>query len=109
MTTLLQAVKQIVSFADEAELRDLGYAETNLYQVYMKEYGNHNGFHPKAITEYCQGLPNIASFAFQNFIVLDELKERGVERKTEKGQIALIEQYWNTVGYVVFRHLEKNM
>lgn len=109
MTTLLQAVKQIVSFADEAELKGLGYEETNLYRIYMSEFGNYNGFNQKSVTEYCQGLPNIASFPIQNFIVLDELKKRGVERKTEKGQIDLIEQYWNTVGYVVFQRLKKNM
>lgn len=109
MATLLQAVKQIVSFADESELKGMWYKETNLYQIYMKEYGDLYGFNPKAVTEYCRGLPDIINFPFYDGDILSELEEFGVERKTEKGQIDLIDQYWNTVGYVVFQHLKKNM
>lgn len=109
MTTLLQAVKQIVSFADEAELKGMGYEETNLYQIYMSEVGNHNGFSQKAVTEWCRGLPSIINFPFYDGDILSELEGWGIERKTSKGQAALVEQYWNAVGYVVFQHLKKNM
>ena len=107
MTTILQAVKQIVTFTPEDELKDTGYKDANLYKIYMSEYGNYNGFNQKAVTEYCQGLPNIANFPFMNNEIIDAMYCAGVERKTEKGRDNLIYQYWQTVGYVVFKALEK--
>lgn len=106
MTTLLQAVKQIVKLDDS--LADVGYdASETLYSVFMSEYGNWNGFTQASVTEYVKGLPSIVSFPFYNRDILSELEGYGIERKTEKGQYTLIENYWHTLGYVVFKMIEK--
>lgn len=107
MTTLLQAVKQIVEFTDKAALEEMGYTDTNLYNIFMSEYGNWNGFTQASVTEYVKGLPSIATFPFYNGDILSELEGYGIERKTEKGQDKLIENYWHTLGYVVFKMIEK--
>lgn len=106
MTTLLQAVKQIVKL--DNSLADVGYdASETMYSVFMSEYGNWHGFTQASVTEYVEGLPSIVSFPFYNSDILDELEYYGIERKTEKGRYTLIEKYWDTLGYVVFKMIEK--
>lgn len=106
MTTLLQAVKQIVKL--DNSLADVGYdASETMYSVFMSEYGNWNGFTQASVTEYVKGLPSIVSFPFYNDDILSELGGYGVLRKSEKGKDTLIEKYWDTLGYVVFKMIEK--
>lgn len=107
MATINQAVKKIVSFADKADLKGLGYTETSLYRIYMDEVGNHSGFNQEAVTEYTRGLPSIINFPYMDSDILSELDGAGVTRKTTKGQQKLIENYWLAVGCVVFQYLKK--
>lgn len=107
MTTILQAVKEIVEIVDMIELKHMGYAQNSLFDVYMTEYGNYNGFTQKAVTEYCKGLPSIALFPYMNYDILSAFEGYGIQRKTEKAKHNLIDAYWCTVGYVVFKALEK--
>lgn len=107
MTTILQPVKDIVKIVDMIELKRMGYAQDNLFDVYMTEYGNYNGFTQKAVTEYCKGLPNIADYPYMNYDIVSALEGYGIQRKTEKAKHNLIDAYWHHVGYVIFKHLEK--
>lgn len=106
MATILQAVQNIVEFADVEYLEECGYEESNLYKIYMSEYGQ-NGFNQNAVTEYIKGLPTIVDFPSYNGDILFALEDHGITRKSHIGQGRLIEQYWETLGYVVFKNLEK--
>lgn len=106
MTTINQAVKQIVSFTDKADLEGMGYTETSLYRIYMDEVGNYSGFNQKAVTEYTRGLPNIINFPYMDGDIFSALEGWGIERKTDKGRAALIENYWLAVGHVVYQYLK---
>jgi hypothetical protein len=99
MTTLAQAVKVIVQNSiDQEFFGSLPYTIPALREVYQAEYG-YNGTSPKACMDYLQGLPSVCTIPFYNAEILELLAAQGISRKTEDGQAALIEKYWQEAGY----------
>lgn len=100
MTTLAQAVTQIVSDSVDMDGQEAG---TSLQSVYMAEYGNWNGCNPKACKDYLQGLPSVCTIPFYNGEILELLAAQGITRKSEKAQHTLIEAYWETAGQCFYK------
>jgi len=99
MTTLAQAVKVIVQNSlDQDYLDECG----SLQEIYQAEYG-YNGTSPKACMDYLQGLPSVCTIPFYNAEILELLSKEGIVRKTEDGQAALIEKYWQEAGYQFYK------
>ncbi len=104
--TLLQACKKILHTQDPVEL---GWPEgTTPYQVYMEEYGNFYGFTQQAVTSYCQGLPSLFTFPFENWEILDTLADYGITRNRNSAIIKLIDDYWFNIGYAAYRVLKES-
>lgn len=100
-TTLAKACKSIVlrsldlDYIAQNWTPELGYK--TLASIYQTEYG-YNGVSPKACMEYLQGLPSVCTVPFTNSDILELLEAQGISRKTEDGQCALIEKYWQECG-----------
>lgn len=104
--TLIQACKKILHTNDPV---DLGWPEgTTPYQVYMKEFGNFNGFTPQAVSDYCQGLPSLFTFPFANWEILGTLADYGVVRYKNSPTSKLIEDYWSLIGYTAYQVLKES-
>lgn len=104
--TLLQACKNIITTNDPV---DLGWPEgTTPYQVFMGEYGNFHGFTQQAVTSYCQGLPSLFTFPFENHEILDTLAGYDITRNRNSAIIKLIEDYWFNIGYAAYRVLKES-
>ena len=104
--TLLQACKEIITTNDPV---DLGWPEgTTPYQVYMKEFGSYTGFTQQLVTVYCQGLPSLFSFPFENHEILETLAGYGIVRKRNSAISKLIEDYWFNIGYAAYRILKES-
>lgn len=104
MATLYQACKEIVKNAIDDEYLD----GKPLKSVYISEYGNYRGISPKECTNYLQGLPSVCAVPFSNFEILSILEEKyDISRKTENGQIKLVEDYWRMCGYVFYKMINK--
>lgn len=104
--TVLQACKQILHTNDPV---DLGWPEgTTPYQVFMSEFGNYSGFTQQSVTNYCQGLPSLFTFPFENHEILETLAKYGIVRNRNSAIIKLIEDYWSNIGYVAYRILKES-
>ena len=103
--TLLQACKKIIHTNDPDEL---GWPEgTTPYQVYMEEYGNFHGFTQQDVTVYCQGLPSLFDFPFENHEILETLAGYGIVRN-RTALTKLIDDYWLNIGYAAYRVLKES-
>ena len=104
--TLLQACKQILHTNDPVAL---GWPEgTTPYQVYMEEVGNYSGFTQQSVTSYCQGLPSLFDFPFENHEILETLAGYGIVRNRDSAVIKLIDDYWFNLGYAAYLILKES-
>jgi hypothetical protein len=103
--TLLQTCKKIITTNDPVEL---GWPEgTTPYQVFMSEFGNYSGFNQQTVTEYCQGLPSLFDFPFENHEILGTLAGYGIVCRRSKDLPLLLEDYWIDIGYAAYRVLKE--
>lgn len=104
--TLKQACESLLQV--ECPL-DYGYDTTNLYKIYMSEYGNYHGFTQQAVTEYTKGLPSCFTFPIYNGDILEQIAAKGyvLNRGRSFTDCEVVDLYWQHIGYAVFKHLKQ--
>ena len=101
MTTTNQVEAKVVAESiDHDYIQDCG---KSLKEIYYDEFGSWNGTTPEACRSYLQGLPSVCTVLFWNNEILELLAKEGITRKTASGQNAIVENYWNAVGYQFYK------
>ena len=94
MNKMQKLVRQIVISSIDLSERE----GQTLAQVYAAEYGHHGKPTPERCRDYLQGLPSVCTVPFMNANILTILEAEGITKKTEKGQLGLIDLYWLEAG-----------
>ena len=76
-----------------------------VYNIFKSEFIHDNNKHigqTELFTEWLQGLPNILTVPFENFVILENAKKEGFKLDTEQLKNNFLDMYWHNLSNAFF-------